>query len=187
MLAVTLGGIFIVATLIGVMTTGIEGKLDELRKGRSLVIEADHTVILGWSPQIFDDHRRARRSRTPTSAKPRIVVLADRDKVEMEDEIRSAVANTLATRAIVCRTRQPDRPRRPGDRQARTSPSIIVLAPEADDPGHGRHQDAAGDHQRPERRPEPYHIVAEIRDASEHRVARLAGARRGAAGRSAAT
>ena len=35
MLAVTLGGIFIVSTLIGVITSGIEGKLDELRKGRS--------------------------------------------------------------------------------------------------------------------------------------------------------
>src|SRR5688572_28862662 len=54
MLTVTLGGIFIVATLIGLISTGIQGKLDELRKGRSLVLESNHTVILGWSPQIFD-------------------------------------------------------------------------------------------------------------------------------------
>ena len=50
MLLVTIGGIFIVSTLIGVLTTGIEGKLDELRKGRSRVLENDHTVILDWSP-----------------------------------------------------------------------------------------------------------------------------------------
>ena len=53
MFAVTLGGIFIVSSLIGVLTSGIEEKLAELRKGRSVVAERDHTVILGWSPQIF--------------------------------------------------------------------------------------------------------------------------------------
>src|SRR5688572_26093688 len=42
MLAITLGGIFVVSTLIGVLTSGIEGQLDELRKGRSLVCEDEH-------------------------------------------------------------------------------------------------------------------------------------------------
>ncbi len=54
MLAVTLGGIFVISTLIGVISNGIQGKLDELRKGRSMVIEKDHTVILGWSAQVFE-------------------------------------------------------------------------------------------------------------------------------------
>ena len=53
MFAITLGGIFVISTLIGILTTGIEGKLAELRKGRSRVIEREHTVILGWSQQIF--------------------------------------------------------------------------------------------------------------------------------------
>jgi len=53
MLFVTLGGIFIVSSLIGVINNGIEAKLDELRKGRSFVVERDHTLILGWSPKIF--------------------------------------------------------------------------------------------------------------------------------------
>ena len=53
MFLVTLGGIFVISTLIGVLTSGIEAKLDELRKGRSRVLESGHTVILGWSAQIF--------------------------------------------------------------------------------------------------------------------------------------
>ena len=53
MLTVTLGGIFIVSILIGILTTGIEGKLEQLRKGRSFVAETGHTVVLGWSSQIF--------------------------------------------------------------------------------------------------------------------------------------
>src|SRR5262245_3777995 len=35
MLAVTFGVIFVVSTLIGILTSGIESKVDELRKGRS--------------------------------------------------------------------------------------------------------------------------------------------------------
>src|SRR5829696_3687293 len=47
MLFVTLGGIFIVSSLIGVINSGIEAKLEKLRKGRSFVVERDHTLILG--------------------------------------------------------------------------------------------------------------------------------------------
>ena len=59
MLAVTIGGIFIISSLIGILTTGLEARLDSLRKGRSKVVESDHTVILGWSPLGFSDHLRA--------------------------------------------------------------------------------------------------------------------------------
>ena len=117
MLTVTLGGIFIVATLIGVITTGIGAKLDELRKGRSSVLEDDHTVILGWSAQIFDVISEIVLANA-NKRHQRIVVLADRDKVEMEDEIRDDVPNTRTTRHRLPQ-RQPDRPRRPGDRQHR--------------------------------------------------------------------
>ena len=39
MLVVTIGGIFIVSALIGVLSTGLEDKLNHLRKGRSRVLE----------------------------------------------------------------------------------------------------------------------------------------------------
>src|SRR5688572_17917889 len=86
MLAVTFGGIFIISALIGILNTGLQDKLAELRKGRSRVLERDHVVILGWSQQIFAVIQEllaggAGRSRTS------IVVLADRDRVEMEAEI----------------------------------------------------------------------------------------------------
>ena len=53
MLGVTFGGIFVISALIGVLNNGLEGQLSELRKGRSRIIESNHTVILGWSPQVF--------------------------------------------------------------------------------------------------------------------------------------
>lgn len=53
MLTVTIGGLFVVGTLIGIITTGIESRLEAMRKGRSFVAEEGHTVILGWSSQVF--------------------------------------------------------------------------------------------------------------------------------------
>ncbi len=87
MLVLTLAGLFIVSALIGVIAAGIDTKLADLRRGRSLVLEKDHTVILGWSDSIFtiiSELTLANESRR----KPVVVVLADRDKVEMEEEIR---------------------------------------------------------------------------------------------------
>src|SRR5688500_1256823 len=132
MLAVTLGGIFVVATLIGVLSSGIEGKLDELRKGRSEVLENDHTIILNWSASIFDiisELTIANQSRR----RPRIVIMADRDKVEMEDEIAQKVPNLRNTR-IVCRSGDPTDLSDLAIASPRTSRSIIIVSPEAEDP-----------------------------------------------------
>lgn len=105
MLLVTAGGIFIFSTLIGVLTTGLEAKLEQLRKGRSFVAETGHTVILGWSPQIFSvvsELVLANESRK----KACVAILADKDKVEMEDELRDKLGSTGCTK-LVCRTGDP--------------------------------------------------------------------------------
>ena len=97
MFGVTVGGVFIISTLIGVLTSGVEDKMDELRKGRSRVIETGHTVILGWSSQIFSIISELVLA-NENQAKPCIVILGEKDKVEMEDEIRANVGDTKKTR-----------------------------------------------------------------------------------------
>jgi ion channel POLLUX/CASTOR len=47
MLVVTLGGVFVVSALIGVLSAGVEDKLAELRKGRSIVLE--EATPLSWA------------------------------------------------------------------------------------------------------------------------------------------
>jgi len=47
MFVVTIGGIFIVSSLIGVLTTGMNSRIEELRKGRSPVLATGHAVVLG--------------------------------------------------------------------------------------------------------------------------------------------
>ena len=96
MLLVTFGGIFVISTLIGVLTSGIEGKIESLRKGRSRVIEHDHTVILGWSQQIFVVISELIAAGANQS-KSCIVIMGDKDKVEMEEEIRDFIGSTGKT------------------------------------------------------------------------------------------
>jgi hypothetical protein len=45
MFLATMGGIFIVSALIGIVANGFNSKLEELRKGRSFVVESNHTLI----------------------------------------------------------------------------------------------------------------------------------------------
>jgi hypothetical protein len=147
MMIVTIGGIFIVSILIGTITSGLEARLAELRKGRSRVIESDFTLILGWSEQGLFDHRRvADRERKPED--PCIVILSERDKIEMEDDIRAKFPSTANTR-VICRSGNPLDLDDLAVVDPHSARSIIVLAPETENPGHPRYQVSAGHHQQP--------------------------------------
>jgi voltage-gated potassium channel Kch len=171
MLTVTFFGIFVTSILIGTITSGIEGKLEELRKGRSRIVENKQTVILGWSDQIFSiisellvANENQRRSS--------IAILADRDKVEMEDEIRDKVGSTGRTR-IVCRRGSPIDIGDLDIVSVRTSKSIIILPPSGDDPDSDVIKTLLAITNSPNRRTEPYHIVTEIRDPRNLEVAKM--------------
>lgn len=127
----TIIGILLLSTLIGVLGAGIQRKLEKLRKGRSVVVEGEHTVILGWSEQvhmIISELVEANRNQKYGC----VAVLAPRDKVRMEDEIRERVGDTASTR-VVCRTGDPTRISDIGLVAPREARSIIVLPPEHDD------------------------------------------------------
>lgn len=173
MLVVTFGGIFVISALIGVINNGLEDKLDELRKGRSTVIENGHTVILGWSSQIFPILSELILANA-NQKKPCIVILGDKDKVEMEDEIKDRIENTGRTR-IVCRTGSPIDLNDLSIVSLQTSKSIIVLAPEGDDPDSSVIKTLLAITNSPDRRPEPYHIVAEIQDQRNMEVVKMVG------------
>ena len=173
MLAVTASGILVFSTLIGVIFTGIDNKLTELRKGRSFVVEREHTIIFGWSSEIFSVIAElvvANESRRGAC----IAVLADKDKVEMEDEIRERVSNTGNTR-VVCRTGDPidvDDIEIVNPHDAR---SIIVLSPEDDEADSQVIKTILALTNNPERREDPYHIVSRIRKQENLGVARMVG------------
>jgi Trk K+ transport system NAD-binding subunit len=128
---VTIFGITVAAVLIGLIATGIEGKVQDLRRGRSPVIESDHTLVLGWSPRAFtivSEIITADESRKDSA----IVVLADMEKQEMEEAFSHRVPNTGDTR-LVCRSGDPSSLRDLERVGIDTARSVIVLA-DVDDP-----------------------------------------------------
>ena len=174
MLAVTVGGIFIVSLLISVLASGLQGKLEELRKGRSFVVEENHTLILGWSSRIaliISELIIANENQK----RPRVVILADRDKVEMEEEIRSKVRDTKNTR-VVCRSGSPIDLADLEIVNPHAAKSIIILSPDdAPDADAQVIKMILAITNNPNRRPEPYHVVAEIREEKNMEVAALVG------------
>jgi ion channel POLLUX/CASTOR len=126
MLFVTLLGVLIGGSLIGLIVAAVDSKVEQLRRGRSVVAERGHTLILGWSPRVFtliseivDANANQRRGR--------IVVLAAEEKPVMEEAIRERVGDTKTTR-IVCRTGDPSSPQDLLIANADEARSIVVLA-----------------------------------------------------------
>lgn len=173
MFLATLGGIFLMSTLIGVLNSGIEARLATLRRGRSRVLEQNHTVILGWSPMV---HAIISELVIANANRPRacIAILADRDKVEMEEEIREKIPDTRGTR-IVCRSGDAidlDDLEIVNPREAR---AIVILAPDSGNPDAQVIKMILALTNNPRRKEGKYHIVAEIHDERNLEVAALVG------------
>ncbi|HEX8386584.1 MAG TPA: hypothetical protein VF576_10385 [Rubricoccaceae bacterium] len=172
-LGLTMGGIFVVSTLIGLLTTGIEGKLEGLRKGRSFVAVEGHTVILGWSSQVFTVVSEIVLANA-NQRRATIAILAEHDAAEMLDELRARVPDWGTTR-VVCRTGSPIdladlRLVNPDGARA-----VVVLAPETDDPDAHVIKTILALTNGAGRKAGPYHIVAVIRDRKNFEVAQMVG------------
>ncbi|WP_051471730.1 CASTOR/POLLUX-related putative ion channel [Patulibacter minatonensis] len=171
MLALTIAGLFVVSALIGVIATAIDTRLMELRRGRSRVLEEDHTLILGWSDAVMTILRElsiANESRK----KPCVVILAPRDKVEMEEEIRERAGDLRGTR-VICRTGSPidvTDLKIGSHEQAR---SIIVLAPDGDEPDSEAIKTLLALTHVPRTGDRPLHVVVEIEDPAYLEAARM--------------
>ena len=174
MLVITLGGLIVVASLIGIISGAFDSKVEELRKGRSKVLESDHTLILGWSQKVFpiiSEICIANESR----GRAAIVVLADRDKVEMEDEIRARITHPGKTKIIV-------RSGNPMDltdlelASPHSARSIIIVAPEdSTDPDSVVVKTALALTNNPRRGEGKFHIVGEIQEPDYMEAAYLVG------------
>jgi ion channel POLLUX/CASTOR len=125
-LGVTVGGIFVVSTLIGLLANGIDQRLAELRRGRSHVVESGHILILGWSSKLLTLLAELDVAHE-TSSMACVVVLAPRDKVEMEDEIHTRLPNLHRLR-IVVRSGDPSDPHEVMIGAPLSSRSIVILS-----------------------------------------------------------
>ena len=173
MMSVTIIGLVVTSTLIGLISNGIVTKFDELRKGRSFVIERDHVLILGWSSKIFTIISELVIA-NENQKRGVIVILADMDKVAMEDEIRDKVGSTANTK-VICRTGNPIDVHDLYIANPFDTKSIIILDKDNENSDSQIIKTIVAIVTNPERREEPYHITAEMEDKKNFEVAKMVG------------
>jgi hypothetical protein len=97
-LSVTIFGLLVLGTLIGVIASGVEAQIDRMKRGRSTIVESDHIVVLGASsllPDVVDQLCRANAGRRIA-----IVIMADQDPTGLAEEVRQGVEHTFGNRLV---------------------------------------------------------------------------------------
>lgn len=115
-LLVTIFGVLVAGTLIGLIAHGVEERIDRMQRGRSVVIESGHIVILGGSrriPLIVQQLVLANAGRDAST----IVVLADEDPTALRAAVVDVVPDRLGTNVVY----------RSGDPTRRTDLAIVRI------------------------------------------------------------
>ncbi|HOZ37767.1 MAG TPA: hypothetical protein PLH64_03360 [Anaerolineaceae bacterium] len=173
MLFVTLGGIFIISALIGVISNGLNNRLESLKRGRSFVVEENHTVILGWNEKVFTIVKElciANQNRQDAC----IVIMGEMDTVSMVETINEKLPLNCSTR-IVCRNGSPIDQISLNLLNLNSAKSIIVISPLSDDPDAEVIKTCLAIIRNPNRQDKDFHIVAELREAKNLSVAKIVG------------
>lgn len=169
----TLIGIFLISILIGIISSAIDEKIEELKKGKSAVLESNHTLILGWSEKIFSIISEIIKA-NENQKKPSIVVFAEMDKIEMEDEIRLQIKDFKNTKLIV-RSGNPLIANEIEITNPNNARSIIVLSPEKENADTYVIKTVLAFTNGKNRKTENFNIVAEIKEKNNLETAELVG------------
>jgi hypothetical protein len=94
-----LTGVVIFSALIAFLTTALDQAIAHLKKGHSQVLESGHTLILGWGPRVIEMLRELVEA-NESEKDPVVVILADEDKEEMDEYLRSHFTERKNTRIV---------------------------------------------------------------------------------------
>ncbi|CAM8953655.1 unnamed protein product [Rhodiola kirilowii] len=103
--SISFGGMLIFAMMLGLVSDAISEKFDSLRKGRSEVVEQNHTLILGWSDKLGSLLNQLAIANESLGGGI-VVVMAERDKEEMELDIGKMEFDFRGT-VVICRSGSP--------------------------------------------------------------------------------
>ncbi|KAI5555599.1 hypothetical protein BDE02_19G093500 [Populus trichocarpa] len=103
--SISFGGMLIFAMMLGLVSDAISEKFDSLRKGRSEVVEQNHTLILGWSDKLGSLLNQLGIANESLGGGI-VVVMAERDKEEMEMDIAKMEFDFKGT-SVICRSGSP--------------------------------------------------------------------------------
>ena len=137
---ITIGGMVIFALMIGIISDFISERVDDLKQGKSRVIESDHTLMLGWSDKslaIIEQICLANES----EGGGQIVVLANDSKQDMEAKLLYATERSTSEHQIkllgtqvIFRSGNPLMEHELRKVSVATARSLIVLSPPEMDP-----------------------------------------------------
>jgi voltage-gated potassium channel Kch len=178
MMTTTVLGILLIGSLVAVLVASVSQRFDSLRRGRSRVLEEDHTLILGWSRQIFTI---VSELAVAHANKPHCVVIcAEHEKLWMEEELRTKItqAGKHGRLRLVIRSGDPTDPDTLSQVAIEQAHAIVVLDSESspNDTQVLRTLLAIG-----RRTPDEgyrQHVVTELDDPRNVAVAQLTGDRR---------
>ncbi len=96
-----IAGVLFTSVLIGIITSAIEEKIDNLKRGNSFVLEKDHIVVLGFNP---GEYTLLNQLILAAGDDPACIVIAeDMEREEIEQNIAENLDIPKNVR-IVCRT-----------------------------------------------------------------------------------
>ncbi|QCE13409.1 hypothetical protein DEO72_LG11g402 [Vigna unguiculata] len=104
-ISISFGGMLIFAMMLGLVSDAISEKFDSLRKGKSEVVEQNHTLILGWSDKLGSLLNQLAIANESLGGGT-VVVMAERDKEEMELDIAKMEFGFKGT-SVICRSGSP--------------------------------------------------------------------------------
>jgi voltage-gated potassium channel Kch len=132
MLVVTIIGLFLGAAIIGLVSSSIDSRVEALRRGKSIVVESGHTLVIGHSdklPAIVGELVEANLSERNRA----IVVLSPDDTVEVTEHVRGTVRDMKTSRLVV-RSGSPTRIPDLAQANPGSAKSVIILrAPDESD------------------------------------------------------
>ncbi|KAH1079700.1 hypothetical protein GLYMA_19G263500v4 [Glycine max] len=103
--SISFGGMLIFAMMLGLVSDAISEKFDSLRKGKSEVVEQNHTLILGWSDKLGSLLNQLAIANESLGGGT-VAVMAERDKEEMELDIAKMEFDFKGT-SVICRSGSP--------------------------------------------------------------------------------
>ncbi|XP_027350218.1 ion channel CASTOR isoform X2 [Abrus precatorius] len=103
--SISFGGMLIFAMMLGLVSDAISEKFDSLRKGKSEVVEQNHTLILGWSDKLGSLLNQLAIANESMGGGT-VAVMAERDKEEMELDIAKMEFDFKGT-SVICRSGSP--------------------------------------------------------------------------------
>lgn len=129
-LLVTVFGLLVAGTLIGIIAAGVEDRIERMRLGRSVVIESDHLVVLGESRRLPMLLRQLALAGTET-----VVVLADRDPAELQTAVRASQGERAewGTCRVVYRSGDPTVPADLALTRLTAARAVVVLSDQHSD------------------------------------------------------